>query len=203
MKAFRQLLIPVVLFLALASILMWPLSARAAGWTGTGNLLTTRGWHTATLLPNGSVLVVGGVTADAVKSYPLASAELYDSATRTWSATGYLNTSPRSSHTATLLPNGKVLVAGGSDSSSVTSASAELYDPATGTWTFTGSSVRKSTWTSGVATATVPYNGHLPLKAAMSRAPCSVVTPLSWNCSLTELNRVKSGRTGLRRSKAP
>ena len=37
----------------------------------------------------------------------------------------------------------------------------------------------------------------------MSRAPCSSVTPLRWNCSLTELNRVKSGRTGLLRSNDP
>ena len=55
----------------------------------------------------------------------------------TWTTTGALSTA-RSDHTATLLPNGKVLVAGGCNSSSVL-ASAELYDPATGTWTATGS----------------------------------------------------------------
>ena len=64
--------------------------------------------HTATLLPNGKVLVAGG---DAV-AQPLASAELYDPASGTWTPTGSLNTA-RSEHTATLLPNGKVLVAGG------------------------------------------------------------------------------------------
>lgn len=53
-----------------------------------------------------------------------------------WTATGTM-VSPRSGHTATLLPSGKVLVAGG-ESGNVAMASAELYDPNTGTWTATG-----------------------------------------------------------------
>ena len=77
-------------------------------WTATGNLNTARREHTATLLPNGKVLVAGGYNNG---SY-LASAELYDPASGTWTATGSLNTA-RFEHTATLLPNGKVLVAGG------------------------------------------------------------------------------------------
>src|SRR4030095_518058 len=55
-----------------------------------------------------------------------------------WRVTHSLNTA-RSGHTATLLPNGMVLVAGGTDSNFNRSASAELYDPASGTWTDTGS----------------------------------------------------------------
>ena len=89
--------------------------------------------HTATLLPNGKVLVAGGYNGGAV----LSSAELYDPASGTWSATGSLTTA-RYGHTATLLPNGKVLVAGGYDGVNVLS-SAELYDPASGTWSATGS----------------------------------------------------------------
>ena len=76
-------------------------------WTTTGSLNTARDWHTATLLPNGKVLVAGGY-----RQRLSASAELYDPASGTWTTTGPLNTA-RGSHTATLLPNGKVLVAGG------------------------------------------------------------------------------------------
>ena len=74
----------------------------------TGSLATARDIHTATLLPNGKVLVAGGTNDFGT----LASAELYDPASGTWTATGSLITA-RASHTATLLPNGKVLVAGG------------------------------------------------------------------------------------------
>src|SRR5439155_13339690 len=57
---------------------------------------------------------------------------------RSWTATGSLNIA-RYFHTATLLQNGMVLVAGGIDSNGIPSASAELYNPASGTWTATGS----------------------------------------------------------------
>ena len=78
-------------------------------WTATGSLNTQRNDYTATLLPNGRVLVEAGHTSGSTN---LASVELYDPASGTWTATGSLNT-PRSDHTATLLLNGKVLVAGG------------------------------------------------------------------------------------------
>jgi len=80
-------------------------------WTATGSLNTARGQHTATLLPDGKVLVAGG-TLNSNGNNSLASAELYDPVSGTWTATGSLTTA-RFVHTATLLPNGKVLVAAG------------------------------------------------------------------------------------------
>jgi hypothetical protein len=109
-------------------------------WTPTGLLQTPRASHTATLLPNGKVLVAGGadLVLDQTGANPvdsvLASAELFDPATWQWTLTGSM-AQPRQTHTATLMPNGKVLVAGGvSYFGGVFPTSAELYDPATGKW---------------------------------------------------------------------
>jgi hypothetical protein len=101
-------------------------------WSFTGSLNVPRGYYTATLLPNGKVLVAGGFNSGFVSS-----AELYDPVAGTWSFTGNLNVT-RADHSATLLPDGKVLVAGGWSFEWSFFQSTELYDPATGTWSFTG-----------------------------------------------------------------
>lgn len=93
----------------------------------TGSLAAARSQHTATLLPNGKVLVAGGQV-----SSPLTSAEFYDPATGLWSATSSLATA-RFAHTAILLPSGKVLVMGGTGTGGARLASVELYDPVAGT----------------------------------------------------------------------
>jgi Galactose oxidase, central domain/Kelch motif len=101
-------------------------------WTRTIGMHVPRVDHTATLLSNGRVLVVGSLRGDPH------STELYDPAIGNWSFTGR-TTSPRLGyHTATLLPNKMVLVAAGYDGTNHVSANAELYDSATGTWTPTG-----------------------------------------------------------------
>jgi len=99
-------------------------------WKSTANMAVVRYAHTATLLPGGKVLVAGG-TSDAAPNPNTASAELYDPLTDTWSPAGSMS-AIRSAHTATLLDNGKVLVAGGYTGSPI--AGAELYDPAADTW---------------------------------------------------------------------
>jgi hypothetical protein len=94
-------------------------------------LTSPRRNHTATRLPSGKVLIAGGALATNAPPYAafLASTELYDPVANTFSPAGAMN-SPRVYHTATLLPSGKVLIAGGFATSDYT-ASAELYDPGT------------------------------------------------------------------------
>lgn len=94
-------------------------------FTATGNLIAVRNfWHSATLLTTGKVLVCGG-RGTGTPAPILASGELFDPATGLFTATGNLTT-PRELHTATALPNGKVLVTGGVGFGYLSSA--ELYD---------------------------------------------------------------------------
>src|ERR1700732_5031761 len=83
-------------------------------WTPTGSMTNARTHHTATLLANGEVLVAGGLSngGSPIGTSCTSTAELYNPSTGQWAATGSM-TITRGNHTATLLPNGKVLVAGG------------------------------------------------------------------------------------------
>ena len=103
-------------------------------------LVMARAGHTATLLPSGKVLLVGGSPAWPPTATVAASAETYDPATNSFAATGVLNLGRRGGHAATLLSDGKVLVTGGDDLTSVEGrAEAEIYDPGTGRFAPTGS----------------------------------------------------------------
>ena len=95
-----------------------------ATFSTTGSMTVPRSLHTATLLPNGKVLISGGWQVNFPTS-ALASAELYDSSTGTFTATGSM-AARRVDQTATLLPNGKVLLAGGYSNTQVAQTSAEL-----------------------------------------------------------------------------
>ena len=103
------------------------------GWYSVPPMLTPRTSHTATLLPDGRVLVAGGYNGTQ-HGNGLVECEIYDPATFTWTRTGSLSLG-RFSHQATLLANGKVLVAGGFGPDLDVAFSAELFDPATGRWT--------------------------------------------------------------------
>jgi Galactose oxidase, central domain len=108
-------------------------TAQAQGtFTGTGSMTTGRAGHGAVLLRDGKVLVVGGWGYDGRQGGALDSAELYDPSTGKFTPTGSMMT-PRWGPTATLLTDGRVLVAGG-----LRHNSAELYDPSTGTFSPTG-----------------------------------------------------------------
>jgi hypothetical protein len=111
-----------------------------AQFSSTAGMMTdNRQAHTATLLQSGKVLVAGG-TDNASSGGSLATAELYDPDTRTFTATGSM-TGLHASHSSTALLDGTVLIAGGllniSLGGSVTNV-AEIYDPSTGRFTATG-----------------------------------------------------------------
>ena len=106
-------------------------------FVATGSMADARYEHTATLLRDGRVLVVGGADMmDGIDN--LATAELYDPLTGKFTRTGSM-AQGRAAHTATLLADGRVLIAGGYGGGTLPLTSAEIYDPATGKFTTTGS----------------------------------------------------------------
>src|SRR6185503_5734723 len=96
-------------------------------WVTVTNMSATRFSHTASLLPDGNVLVVGGVWSPGDP----ASAEIFDPVSRSWSLVGSMHAA-RDLHTATLLPNGNVLVAGGTFNGGLSSV--EVYDRLARNW---------------------------------------------------------------------
>jgi trimeric autotransporter adhesin len=101
-------------------------------FTLVGPMKVARGSHTVTLLSDGEVLVAGGTACIAGKCSYLSSVELYNPGTQQFTAAGTM-TVARTGHTATLLADGTVLFAGGTNPGVL--ANAEVYDPVHGTFT--------------------------------------------------------------------
>jgi hypothetical protein len=120
-----------------SSLLKQPQHLPGALFTSTGEPVESRQGHTATLLRDGRVLVVGGIAPDA---QVLASAEIYDPQTGTFAATGSM-ANPRESQSALLLGDGRVLIVGGFPGNSGIAAetTVEAYDPTTGRFSDVGS----------------------------------------------------------------
>jgi len=103
-------------------------------WSSAGSISAPKSSQTATLLPNGQVLVAGGLGGTAEQSTVYSSADIYDPDANAWSSAASM-LSPLYGHTATLLPNGTVLIVGGADLTSVGTVNTEIYDPIAQGWT--------------------------------------------------------------------
>jgi hypothetical protein len=131
MRCARLLLVFVAVAMGSVTI---PAAPNTGTFTQTGNMTVARSQHSATLLPDGRVLLAGGSSSNS--SIPT-STEIYDPATGTFRAAAPM-TVARRMHTATLLPDDRVLIVGGYGAGGAL-ASAELFDPITGAFTATGS----------------------------------------------------------------
>jgi hypothetical protein len=157
--------------------------APASGFTPAGRMQNPREDHTMTVLNDGKVLVAGGMVWFAPQNQDgcllsvcfvlsaLASAEIFDPAAGTFTSTAAM-TANRVFHTATLLGDGRVLVAGGDDRHTNTYDTAEIFDPSTGVFTLTGNMV----YARSGHTATLLASGKVLLAGG---AGAQAVAPLS------------------------
>lgn len=124
---------------AFATLAICPFQATyASGWQIGGNLTTARTWHATAVLRSGKVLVAGGrnPSANPAGFDEIASVEIYDPNTDVWTQAAPL-AGARFFATATVITNGKVLVAGGA-AFAADARRAELYDPSTNSWSVAG-----------------------------------------------------------------
>ncbi len=110
-----------------------PASPASNTWSPAASMNSARVYHVAVTLKDGTVLVIGGGFDDVTQR----SAEIYDPATDNWSAATSMNTARGNGHSATLLTNGKVLVAGGNNIIDGIVDTAEVYDPLLNSWSST------------------------------------------------------------------
>jgi hypothetical protein len=174
----------------------------AGTFSATGSMTAPREFHTATLLPNGRVLIAGGfsgpapiatrITLASVRtaessSSVLATAEIFDPLAGAFTRTASMSTF-RDHHTATLLADGRVLVVGGGGEGYASSTSAELYDPATERWKTTGS-LRTGRW---LHTATLLPDGRVLVVGGRSPADAVYRTAEAYDPQSGKFTRVGS-----------
>ncbi|MBN2410672.1 T9SS type A sorting domain-containing protein [candidate division KSB1 bacterium] len=153
-------------------------------WSPTGDMVKPRADHTATLLNNGKVLIVG---------WDYNSNELYDPDSRTFIEIGATKEYRRQGHTATLLNDGKVLIVGGT----LAQNTAELYDPDTGDFSLTDTLEAPHSY----HTATLLQDGRVLIVAGQDQnagpqtnAIAEIYDPATGEFSLTDsLNVDRSG----------
>src|SRR5512133_132139 len=155
-------------------------------FTASGSMASPRTGHTATRLPDGRVLIAGGRNSTCWNTCPeliWASAELYDSATGTFTPTGRM-AQARYGHTATPLPDGRVLITGGTTPDlpdTAVASSVEIYDPATGAFTAAGTMLRpRSHHTATLLTAgrVLLAHGRTQGEGSLASATLEVFDPL-------------------------
>ncbi len=150
-------------------------------WSLTGSMNAGRENHSAVLLSNGQVLVSGGDTGTQNNPYvcTIASAELYNPTTGTWSLTGSLHVARRFDSPSILLPNGKVLVAGGDDGAGYTCQSSSHGSTSHSTsFTGTGTSTHNTL-------STVSYTPSSPCFCPHSLKSAELYDPTTGTWSLT------------------
>ncbi|GBD88249.1 N-acetylneuraminate epimerase [bacterium BMS3Abin03] len=149
-------------------------------WEFTDSLNLQRDYRfTATTLTNGTILVIGGVNFETnpPRMYNLKSCELFDPVTEKWSVVDSLEIE-RQGHTATVMPDGRVLVAGGLNSSG-SIKQCEIFDPETGVWSMTDSlNIERD----GHSAVLLP-NGKVLVSGGSSTAlySCEIFDPITEN----------------------
>jgi hypothetical protein len=180
------LVVSFIITFAIAATAFRPVSSGVSGIgsvTAAASMLEPRSGQTATLLPDGKVLIAGGMrrNQDFYKS-----AELYDPATGKFQATGEMN-QRRVGHIAVLLRSGKVLIAGGWVGQGGTD-SAELYDPATGKFTV----IAKMTIPRGRPSATLLADGNVLIAGGEERENESLASAEIFRVKTLSFQRIGS-----------
>ena len=145
------------------------LAAQTIGtFAATGSMTTPREMHTSTLLLDGRVLLTGGLSQEFFLSSVVNSAEIYNPASGAFASTGSMGAA-RFAHTATRLPDGRVLIAGGYDANGHSLNTAEIYDPAAATFT----AAANMTTARSLHTATLLQSGKVLIAGGVNDQPGS------------------------------